>query len=504
MRVLEVNNNDLQGRRFNGYDLIDNQNDIDVNQIVIEKDSTNPKVFKFFSNIKEYYVYSKFFRYETENSLQGIFSITSPILINSEIYKNSDIIHFHLIHNSKLSLYSIFKISTEKKIVISLHDPWLLTGRCVHFYECEKWKNGCQHCSNLNSYFNFKIDNCSTMWNLKNNLIENMNTRYIISSKWMQQLLIQRNLKNYDLIPFGIDTDKFNIDKFPNSRQRFGIGNEIVLFFRSHNCFKGTDYIIDALDKYLKSDNITIITCGEKGLLDNLKERYKIIELGIINNEELAYAYSACDIFLMPSVAESFGMMAIEAMSFSKPVIIFDNTALPSVTFAPECGYLVENKNSKKLADAIDYLIEHKEERIRRGELGRSIVLNNYKIENYNEKIFNLYAEVNESNSIKSCDDIIASSDDNLLFSLNKLTISLFGKKSSVTKKLLFNCKEDSSKIDYDNLRVQETIYQYCNKIYDILKVNDIKIPIKYKIKWLIDNVKKFRRIYKEKRLWQK
>jgi hypothetical protein len=28
-----------------------------------------------------------------------------------------------------------------------------------------------------------------------------------------------------------------------------------------------------------------------------------------------------------------------------KPVIVFDNTALPSDTFAPECGYLVKNKD---------------------------------------------------------------------------------------------------------------------------------------------------------------
>ena len=40
----------------------------------------------------------------------------------------------------------------------------------------------------------------------------------------------------------------------------------------------------------------------------------------------------------MPSVAEAFGMMAVESMACGKPVIVFDGTSLPEVTRAPDIG----------------------------------------------------------------------------------------------------------------------------------------------------------------------
>ena len=97
-------------------------------------------------------------------------------------------------------------------------------------------------------------------------------------------------------------------------------------------------------------------------MLDSLKGKYKIIELGNILEDEILLAFNACDIFLMPSKGESFGLMAVEAMASRKPVIIFDNTALPYVTFAPECGVLVKNRDSDDLCLKIKEMIENKEE----------------------------------------------------------------------------------------------------------------------------------------------
>lgn len=501
MRVLEVNNLDLQGRRFNGYDFIDNLKNIDVTQLVIEKSSKNKKVKQILKNMKHYYIYSKFYRFETENSLQNIFSITSPLLMKSSEYKNCDIVHFHLVHNSKISLYSLLEISKEKRVIISFHDPWLLTGRCVHFYDCDKWQNGCKNCPNLNTHFNFKHDNCSLHWNLKRNILKEINAEYLVHSDWMKNLLIESNIDNINLIPLGIDINKFKIDNYKNSREYFNINDkEKILFFRSSDAFKGTNYIIEALDKYINDENITIMTCGKKNLINKLKNKYKIIELGTIENEKLFKAYSACDIFLMPSTAESFGMMAIEAMAFSKPVIIFDNTALPAVTHAPECGYLVEDKNSKKLALAIKELLENDEERKKRGILGRKIVEENYNIENYNKNIEKLYQKVFNKKLEIINKNIELSNDINLLTELNKLTKQIFGNNSKITKKLLYDCKESSKKIDYSDLKVQARINDYSKKILEEIDNNYFYIPIKYKIKYMIEKNKYLKQALLERR----
>ncbi len=79
------------------------------------------------------------------------------------------------------------------------------------------------------------------------------------------------------------------------------------------------------------------------------------MELGWIENTgTIAEALNAADLFLMPSIAEAFGLMAIESMACGTPVIVFEGTALPETINAPECGIAVPYKDSHALARAID------------------------------------------------------------------------------------------------------------------------------------------------------
>ena len=131
IKVLEVNNIDLPGRRFNGYNMIKeiSDNNISVKQTVIIKQSKNDSVIPLLSNgtfMNEYY---KLQITEDKLSIHNVFSITTPALLNLKEYKEADIVHFHMFHNTKLSIYSLIKIAEEKKVIISLHDPWFLTGR---------------------------------------------------------------------------------------------------------------------------------------------------------------------------------------------------------------------------------------------------------------------------------------------------------------------------------------------------------------------------------------
>ena len=161
MKILEVNNIDLIGRRFNGYDFANELNDenMQIEQTVIIKKSNSNKVHKLLSDeLMPYFYKIKEFE-ENELSVHSILSITTPALLNSKEFKDADIIHFHMFHNTNLSLYSLLEISKSKKIIISLHDPWFLTGHCVHFHDCDKWKGGCKNCPHLDWFFPLKEDN---------------------------------------------------------------------------------------------------------------------------------------------------------------------------------------------------------------------------------------------------------------------------------------------------------------------------------------------------------
>ena len=105
INVLEVNNIDLPGRRFNGYDLMNNIEDesININQTVILKQSKNDNVKKLLQNSELMQLLEKLEEFENkELSVHSNLSITSPALIQSQAYKNADLIHFHIFHNTKL------------------------------------------------------------------------------------------------------------------------------------------------------------------------------------------------------------------------------------------------------------------------------------------------------------------------------------------------------------------------------------------------------------------
>lgn len=490
IKVLEVNNIDLPGNRFNGYDMIQEVADdkFEIKQAVIFKESDNEKVIKML-NKGQLIIHDIYETLEREQSIHNVFSITSPALFNLQEYKDADIIHFHLVHNTKLSLYSLIKAANEKKVIVSIHDPWFLTGRCVHFYDCNKWKTGCKKCSNLSTAFEFKEDNCSTLWNLKKYVFDNIDVDVVCSSDWMldntKVAPIFKNQKYFHKIPLGIDYERFSSVSYNEARKKLNIEkDEIVLFFRAQNEFKGTPYIVEAMKMLDTNKKITLMTCDNKGLINDLNDKYKVIELGRLQDDEMIIAMNACDIFLMPSIGESFGLMAIEAMACAKPVVVFNNSALPSVTHAPKCGYLVKDRDSKDLMTAIKTLVEDSKEREKRGKLGKKIVQNEYGNKEYNEGIRNLYLSVMERKhkiySPKMPKENIENIN-NLKAYLNILTIRIFGNNKRIRKELYYDVDEtlvDKTKpIKYDDIKIHHILEEYSAKVEEISRIrrNSVK-----------------------------
>ncbi|MDD4290319.1 MAG: glycosyltransferase, partial [Patescibacteria group bacterium] len=84
----------------------------------------------------------------------------------------------------------------------------------------------------------------------------------------------------------------------------------------------------------------------------------KLVFLASLDNQELKKYYSSCDCFIFPSLtrSEAFGIVQIEAMASSKPVIYSD---LPGVRMVPidgQTGFLFKSGDHKDLKDKIEKL----------------------------------------------------------------------------------------------------------------------------------------------------
>ena len=161
MNITHVNATDLPGKIFNGYELVRSLNEMGHNgkQIVIDKYSNDSFVEPLLSE-NEMFIRNNLIRLEQELSMNSCLLPYSRNLLDNTTFNSSDIIHYHLIHNYFLSIADLKKLTIKKKSVWTIHDPWLITGHCIHPLACEKWRTGCRDCENLyNTTFKLKLMN---------------------------------------------------------------------------------------------------------------------------------------------------------------------------------------------------------------------------------------------------------------------------------------------------------------------------------------------------------
>jgi glycosyltransferase involved in cell wall biosynthesis len=144
---------------------------------------------------------------------------------------------------------------------------------------------------------------------------------------------------------------------------------------------------------------LAIVTTHGKGHLNEFIGRHQIIDLGWTNDEDLVLdTYLAADFFVMPSTAEAFGMMAIEAMACGKSVIVFDGTSLPEITQAPDVGVAVPATDVDALAAAIRELAGSETQRNSRGAAGRALAEEHFDNKLFARRLGSLYQSIASRN----------------------------------------------------------------------------------------------------------
>lgn len=100
--------------------------------------------------------------------------------------------------------------------------------------------------------------------------------------------------------------------------------------------------------------NIKLIIAGEGELEEHLVEKnFDGIEiLGQVNN--MSDFYSEIDVLIVPSINESFSLVAAEAMMVGKPVIINENIGIKEIIEDRENGLIYKSNDEKNLYDKME------------------------------------------------------------------------------------------------------------------------------------------------------
>lgn len=400
MKVLEVNYTDLPGRIFNGYDLhIElNKRGIEARQAVLNKLSNTDTVEQV---IKDSILQMQLEEYERRNQISHLIYPNAAIFEKMDIVQNADLIHYHILHNFMFSLLDYEKLMKSHRSIWTIHDPWIITGDCIYPLTCDRWLKGCKECPNAQGYgYGAKPGNTHFMWERKREAFRNINPHVIVSCDFMKKYLNNSPLTSHfthiHTIPFGVHLEA-NEKKKGFERGFFSIDKEdIVIGFRAEEGeVKGCQYLYEALRKLDVQNVITILTVGSARIPEDIEKKYRVIQLGwVTDNEVMKKFWNAVDVFIMPSLAESFGLMAIEAMAHQCAVVCFEHTTIEELTEAPDCGVAAKYASAESLKEKLEELLQEKDNIIFRGNLGREIVKEKYRFETYVDKHIKLYENI--------------------------------------------------------------------------------------------------------------
>ena len=129
---------------------------------------------------------------------------------------------------------------------------------------------------------------------------------------------------------------------------------------------KGVPYLLEALAQLReKRDDFVLDIVGDGPNRSEYEELTRKLGLqdivcfhGLKTKQEVAEFMKQCDIFVLPSLFETFGAVLIEALACGKPVIA-SRIGGPSEIVTGKVGRLVPPGDSVALAETIDYLLDH-------------------------------------------------------------------------------------------------------------------------------------------------
>jgi len=220
----------------------------------------------------------------------------------------------------------------------------------------------------------------------------------------------------------GVDPQKYSREEVSDEKvravkQQYGLkDNDVMVLFLGRLVWvKGVDKLIAAMPhvrQEIPNAKLVIVGLGDmREYLERMVQNLKLQDLvkfrfEFIPEEERIAHYAACDVAAFPSVYEPFGIVALEAMSMQKPVVVgasgvsgMREVVVPSGQ--EQCGFHVNPNDPTDVAWGIVSAVQDPQRRLQLGQNGRKKVLQEFSWDVIAKKTIQVYNELLESRKPK-------------------------------------------------------------------------------------------------------
>ena len=173
-----------------------------------------------------------------------------------------------------------------------------------------------------------------------------------------------------EIVPNGINLSEYqHLPERGKFRKKYGITEDdrVILYLGRINKIKGLDLLIKSFYEISKDlKNIKLVIVGpDDGFMNKLMEMLKKLNLqnnvlvtGPLYNKDKFAAYVDAEVYVLPSIYETFPIAVLEALACGTPVIVTERCGISNLL--KNCGIIVEY-DEKQLIDSIKLLLDNKD-----------------------------------------------------------------------------------------------------------------------------------------------
>lgn len=298
---------------------------------------------------------------------RGPFStgLMSPLDMTPVVSLDPDVVNLHYVGEGFVPIRSLAEIG--KPIVWTLHDSQPFTGGCHLPGDCKAYEQACGNCPMLGS----TAANDLSHWILhqKADQWRDLNITIATDSSWLADCARKSSLfgsRRIEPINPGLNLRAYNpVDRvIAKSILSLPQDKKLILFGAMHSTSdpnKGFQFLLPAVQHLSK----TALGAGTEVVVFGASRSASAPNFGMPSNYlgrlhddiSLAVLYSAADVMVVPSIRESFGQTASEAMACGTPVVAFAATGLLDIVTHQHNGYLAKPYDPMELARGIAWVL---------------------------------------------------------------------------------------------------------------------------------------------------
>jgi glycosyltransferase involved in cell wall biosynthesis len=184
----------------------------------------------------------------------------------------------------------------------------------------------------------------------------------VAASSFTRETLIENGVPRHrvHVAPYGVDHERFRAD--PKGDRSGTQHSPLRLLFVGRLCQrKGLTYLIDAIREF-RPGTVEVVVAGrpvgDLHIFDSVRDRIQLRRS--VSDAEIRDLYRGSDLLVLPSLAEGFGHVLLEALASGLPILATTHTAGPDLITSGVEGWIVSPKRADLVSERIEWALRNR------------------------------------------------------------------------------------------------------------------------------------------------